>query len=110
MTLPRFDYRRLALGLAGVMLSLGLAGCETGPQVVENSVAQCVQHVRLGDDTERYCHCLGDELTRRFSYAEIRRYRLRTDNWTNFADVADDEALLAINQTCRMRQSKGGSG
>lgn len=90
--------------IATLLCVLTLAGCETGPEVVANSVAQCIEHIKLpARYGEPYCRCLGAELERNFSYAEIRQYRLKTDNWTYFADVADDRRLMRINQLCQVR-------
>ncbi len=59
--------------------------------MVQNNVAQCIAHIKLpAQYGEPFCRCLGSELERNFSYAQIREYRLKTDNWTYFADVADD--------------------
>ena len=95
-------HRRLRW-LATLMPMLA-AACESGPEVVSNSVAQCTAHIKLpAQYGEAYCRCLGTELERTFSYAEIRQYRLATDNWTYFKPVADDERLMRINRTCIAR-------
>ena len=81
-----------------------LAACETGPEVVSNSVAGCIAHIKLAPQYgEPYCRCLGDEMEHTFTYAQIRQYRLKTDNWTYFVDVMDDTKLMHINQVCLAR-------
>ncbi len=83
---------------------LTLAACETGPEVVQNGIAQCIQYLKLASPyKEDYCRCLGETLERTFTYAEIRQYRLKTDNWTYFLDVADDAKFMRINRICIAR-------
>jgi hypothetical protein len=90
--------------LALAVCALALASCETGPEVVSNSVAQCIKYIKLPPAYgEPYCRCLGAEMERTFSYAQIRQYRLATDNWTYFKDVGDDERLMRINRICQVR-------
>lgn len=92
--------RRLAL----VVCALALASCETGPEVVSNSVAQCIKYIKLPPRyAEPYCRCLGAEMESNFSYAQIRQYRLMTDNWTYFKDVGGDDRLMRINRICQVR-------
>jgi hypothetical protein len=106
--------RTLRAGVLGVLrvrpllyllaLAAMLAACESGPEVVSNSVTQCIQHIKLPPQVaEPYCRCLGAEMEHSFSYAEIRQYRLKTDNWTYFVDVMDDERLMRVNRTCVAR-------
>jgi hypothetical protein len=81
-----------------------LAACETGSEVVSNSVTQCIAHIKLpAQYGEPYCRCLGEEMEQTFSHAQIRQYRLETDNWTYFAGVADDAKLMRINRICIAR-------
>jgi hypothetical protein len=88
-----------ALALASV-----LAACETGPEMVANGVAQCIAHLKLPPRVvEPYCRCLGAELERNYDYATIRQNRLKTDNWTYFADVVDDQKFMRVNQLCVTR-------
>jgi hypothetical protein len=88
-----------ALALAAL-----LAACESGAEVVQSGVAQCIAHIKLPPRlAEPYCRCLGTELERTFDYATIRQYRLKTDNWTYFADVADDTRFMRINRLCLAR-------
>src|SRR4029077_14569247 len=90
--------------LLGAAIALLLAGCETWSEVVQNSVAQCIAHIKLpAKSAEPFCRCLGHELESHYSYAQIRQYRLATDNWTYFKAVADDAGLMRINQTCLER-------
>ncbi len=113
MMRPRSTGRRDAGGQTGTRLisrTLGLAlaclvaSCETGPEVVQNGVAQCIAHIKLPPRYgEPYCRCLGAELEHTYSYAEIRQYRLKTDNWTYFLDVADDAKFMRINRVCLAR-------
>jgi hypothetical protein len=89
----------LAAALAGV-----LSACETGPEVVQNGVTQCLAHIKLPPQyAEPYCTCLGAELERNYNYAQIRQYRLKTENWTYFVDVADDQKFMGINRACLAR-------
>ena len=92
------------LVLAALALTLALAGCETGPEVVQNGVAACIASNKLpARYGEPFCRCLGDELERRFSYAEIRQYRLATDNWSYFVPVAGDRKFMMVPQVCMSR-------
>jgi hypothetical protein len=93
--------RRLTRCLAALLLVSLLPACETGPEVVSNAVNQCIAHVRPLDSNEPFCRCLGRGLEQNFTYAQIRQYRLKTENWTFFNDVADDEKLMAINRRCQ---------
>jgi hypothetical protein len=87
-----------------VAVALLLAGCETGPEMVQNNVAQCIAHIKIpAQYGEPFCRCLGAELERNFNYAQIREYRLKTDNWTYFADVAGDPGLMRVNRLCLAR-------
>jgi hypothetical protein len=91
-------------GLALVVCALALTSCETGSEVVSNSVAQCIQYIKLPPRyAEPYCRCLGAEMESNFSYAQIRQYRLMTDNWTYFKDVGGDDRLMRINRICQVR-------
>jgi hypothetical protein len=93
-------HRRLGW-LAAIAL---LAGCETGPELVQNSVAQCIAHIKLPQQyAAPFCRCLGSELESHYSYAQIRQYQLATDNWTYFKALADDAGLMRINQVCLAR-------
>ena len=91
-----------ALALAAGAL---LAGCETGPQMIENSVAGCVEHLTRMPMEYRapLCRCLGSEMEKRFTYQEIRQYRLATDNWTYFVPVAGDHKFMFVPRLCLSR-------
>jgi hypothetical protein len=97
--------RRLRGHLTVLACALALAGCETGPEMVSNSVAQCTEYLKKlpTEYREPYCRCLGTELERNFNYAQIRQYRLATDNWTYFLDVPVDSPLMRINRLCLAR-------
>ncbi|HUA52324.1 MAG TPA: hypothetical protein VMB81_09175 [Candidatus Sulfotelmatobacter sp.] len=99
----RSGARGVSLGIWAA-LAVVLSACETGPEVVQNGVKQCIAHVKLPPQyAEPFCRCLGDELERRFNYAQIRQYRLKTDNWTFFLDVADDQKFMAVPHICQAR-------
>ena len=95
---------RSASSALGLALAVVLASCETGPEVVQNSVTGCIEHIKLPPRyAEPYCRCLGAQLESNYNYAQIRQLRLKTDNWTYFLDVADDPKLMRINRVCLAR-------
>jgi hypothetical protein len=95
---------RSVWGCIAVALLLALAGCETGPEVVQNSVTQCIEHIKLpAQYGEPFCRCLGAELESHYNYAQIRQYRMATDNWTYFKGVSGDSGLMRINRICLAR-------
>ena len=42
-------------------------------------------------------------MEKRFTYQEIRRYRLATDNWTYFVPVAGDQKFMFVPRLCLSR-------
>ena len=102
----RTGARGLSGPIAAVLTALAvlLGACETGPEVVQNGVKQCIAHAKLPPQyAEPFCTCLGRELEHNFNYAQIRQYRLKTDNWTYFVDVADDQKFMMAPRVCQAR-------
>ena len=95
---------RRTLGAAGLALAAALAGCETGSEMVENSIAGCIEHLKMPIEyREPFCRCLRSEMEQRFSYQEIRQYRLATDNWSYFVPVAGDRKFMFVPRLCMSR-------
>ncbi len=72
--------------------------------MIASSVAGCIEHLKMPVQyREPFCRCLGDELEQRFTYQEIRQYRLATDNWSYFVPVADDRRFMLVPRLCMSR-------